>query len=110
MVKISTFKSTFVLKIDFFPALILNWILFIISLAQRAGDVFWISLNDFGSTGSWNWDSNGASLTFANWRAGEPNNLGVEQCAELTATERQWNNNNCGVLRKYVCEGFQPRS
>jgi len=76
---------------------------------QRAGDRFWISLTDAGSNGSWYWDSNGSPLSFANWRAGEPNNLGVEQCAEIRANERDWNNSNCNDANKYVCEGFLPR-
>jgi len=84
---------------------IANWPL----IGQRVVDNFWISLTDFGSTGSWYWDSNGGPLAFSNWRLTEPNNLGTEQCVEIRAADRDWNNINCNNLRKYVCEGFLPR-
>jgi len=78
-------------------------------VGQRLEDYFWISLTELGSPGVWYWDSNGAGVVFSNWRAGEPNNPGEEQCAEVRAAERDWNNNRCENLRKYVCEGFLPR-
>jgi len=80
------------------------------SLGQRASDNFWISLNDLGSTGTWYWDSNSSPTSFSNWRAGEPNYRGEEQCVEIRAKDRDWNNSNCTELKKYVCDGFLPRS
>lgn len=45
--------------------------------AFGGSDLLWIGLNDAATEGDFVW-SNGEAVTFTNWNAGEPNNLGNE--------------------------------
>ncbi|TMW49790.1 hypothetical protein DOY81_005147, partial [Sarcophaga bullata] len=66
---------------------------------------FWLGGSDLGHYGQWVWVSNGESVEhFTKWRQGEPNNVyGNEHCIELLS-DGQWNDNNCNLKRKFICE------
>lgn len=62
----------------------------------------WVSLNDIVSEGVWV-DAYGAPATFAPWNAGEPNNSGGEDCAQLTASVL-YNDLDCDAGLLSACE------
>lgn len=51
----------------------------------------WIGLFDYTGGFGWSWTS-GDPVTYTNWGAGEPNNMGAERWVEFFASG-QWNNN-----------------
>lgn len=68
---------------------------------------------DTTSEGTWVWDGSdpfwmggagGATIMnrYANWSAGEPNDDGTEDCAEMKPT-CQWNDAGCGDGQRFVC-------
>jgi len=79
-------------------------------LEDRIEDDFWISLTDLGSANSWYWDSNGGPIYFSKWGDAEPNNVGSERCVLTNAYSRDWENADCDDAKKYVCEGYLPRT
>ena len=46
----------------------------------------------------------GFTLPCISWAVGEPNNQGVEKCAELFPDRLLWNNIPCWKIRSIVCE------
>jgi hypothetical protein len=57
-----------------------------------------------GSDPFWTGGSGGAPVMnrYANWTAGEPNDDGTEDCAEMKPTG-QWNDGSCGDGQRFVC-------
>ena len=50
----------------------------------------------------------GSQVDFFNWYVGEPNNAGTgEDCAEMIADTAEWNDVDCGVVRRVTCR-YQP--
>jgi hypothetical protein len=69
-----------------------------------ASGSWWIGANDQAVEGTFRWPD-GTPLTYTNWNPGEPNDWGgAEDCGELYTAAQQWNDNNCGVGRYFVCE------
>jgi hypothetical protein len=69
----------------------------------------WIGFDDLTAEGAFTWMTS-APVLFTQWSAGEPNDNDTEDCAEMGATG-QWNDNQCGVMRRALCECdpfFQP--
>ena len=62
----------------------------------------WIGLNDVINEGSFTW-SDKSAVTFANWRAGEPNaDHKLEDCVEMN--QSKWNDLSCGTELDFVCQ------
>lgn len=61
-----------------------------------AGSAVWLGMTDSGSTYNWRIFATGATPTYYNWTAGDPNNLrpgcynGVTGCALCTGTNAYW--------------------
>ncbi len=67
----------------------------------------WIGLQDKDQNGNWSHWNSGASLEYSNWYEGEPNNdHRDEYCTELRNEywNGEWNDENCKLQRKFVCE------
>jgi hypothetical protein len=60
------------------------------TFATAIGYGNWIGLNDAASEGNFVWSS-GASVTYANWALGEPNNLGDEDFVHFWGGTDTWN-------------------
>lgn len=74
---------------------------------MQTGGITWIGFNDQTTEGSFVWTT-GQPVTYTNWASGEPNNSGGnEDCAEMRYLDFEWNDNNCGTNRTYICE-FDP--
>ncbi|XP_036306264.2 CD209 antigen-like protein C isoform X5 [Pipistrellus kuhlii] len=61
----------------------------------------WIGLSDEHSEGSWKWVDN-TSLHISFWKEGEPNNVGDEDCVELSGDG--WNDSLCNEEQFWICE------
>jgi hypothetical protein len=65
----------------------------------------WVGLNDRETEGSMRWDGGAELGTYSNWAAEQPDDFdGTEDCVELLADGRGWNDRPCTDLRVYVCE------
>ncbi|MFM7200126.1 MAG: CotH kinase family protein, partial [Myxococcota bacterium] len=71
------------------------------ALSYGQGSV-WLGANDLEEEGVWRW-ADGSPVLYTHWGAGEPNNSGEEDCAELVTTG-YWNDLPCSVGRASVCE------
>jgi hypothetical protein len=65
----------------------------------------WIGLNDLETEGEMRWGEGGALATFTDWAPNQPDDFdGSEDCVELLADGRGYNDRPCTDLRAYVCE------
>jgi hypothetical protein len=67
----------------------------------------WIGLSDEAIEGQFRWIS-GDSLEIPLWRAGEPNDIGGEDCATWSAADGRWNDLSCATPQASLCEKPQP--
>jgi hypothetical protein len=67
---------------------------------------FWIGANDRITEGTFVWAGTLSPLTFTRWRAGEPNNVGDEDCAvmESDTLTYTWDDRQCTAVQPYICE------
>jgi hypothetical protein len=65
----------------------------------------WIGAHDLNVEGTFEW-VNGSPFVFDNWRAGEPNNQGTEDCALIEGDNpaREWDDRRCSNGLPYICE------
>ncbi|XP_076126279.1 uncharacterized protein LOC143106003 [Alosa pseudoharengus] len=61
----------------------------------------WIGLNDISREGVWMWVDS-TPLINGFWYAGEPNNLGGEDCVHIYKND--WNDLPCSVEKRWICE------
>ena len=45
-------------------------------------------------------------MTYTDWHAGEPNDSGGEDCAEILWSGYQWNDCTCDTALYYICESL----
>lgn len=66
---------------------------------------WWMGLNDRASEGQFAWDG-GDAVGYTNWYAGEPNNVGNEDCGQLNRFYPNfgWNDEPCYLHLRHVCE------
>ena len=65
----------------------------------------WIGLNDRDAEGRMSWDGSGEPIAYAPWATEQPDDFdGSEDCVELLADGRGYNDRPCTDLRVYVCE------
>ncbi len=67
----------------------------------------WIGLSDEAVEGQFRWIS-GDPLEVPLWRAGEPNDIGNEDCATWAASDGRWNDLSCATPQASLCEKPQP--
>ncbi|XP_071507011.1 macrophage mannose receptor 1-like [Diadema antillarum] len=72
-------------------------------LLASSGGSHWIGVHDVNGEGDFVF-SDATPVTNPFWNAGEPNNAGVgEDCVELISSGL-WNDNDCYVIRPFICE------
>ncbi|KAJ8303421.1 hypothetical protein KUTeg_019817 [Tegillarca granosa] len=77
---------------------------FIIDTFLSHWDSIWIGFSDRDIESTHQW-SDGSIVDYTNWSPNEPNNyFGYEDCAELKAWDKQWNDNNCYKAKSFVCK------
>ncbi|MDP2308417.1 MAG: MopE-related protein [Pseudomonadota bacterium] len=66
---------------------------------------WWHGGNDRATEGAWAWDG-GATSTYTDWRAAEPNDFGGNEDCALFADDGSaaWNDKACTTTLPYVCE------
>ena len=76
------------------------------SLVPSAFPTAWLGGTDEGSEGSWSWD--GASMSYTNWRSGEPNNGSggvAENCLIIESNlGGSWDDQSCAGTKSYICQ------
>ncbi|KAL7875543.1 hypothetical protein AOLI_G00105060 [Acnodon oligacanthus] len=73
-------------------------------LNGTAGD-FWMGLKqkEKEENTCWMW-SDGSNFSYSNWKAGEPNNHGTDNCGELWREDGyRWNDAVCSKTKPFVC-------
>ncbi|KAM8828848.1 secretory phospholipase A2 receptor isoform 3-T3 [Spinachia spinachia] len=76
---------------------------------QIGTEIYWIGLTDRAVEGVWEWSDGSPFIPYLSyWTAGQPDNWGEEpgeDCGQVAGGNRgQWNDENCGVRRKYICK------
>ncbi|XP_071941160.1 alpha-N-acetylgalactosamine-specific lectin-like [Antedon mediterranea] len=68
---------------------------------------FWLGLTDSDVEGNWTWKDSGDVATYTNWKTGQPDNSGGEDCAHQSSGDPDsgtWNDWGCEQQIYYVCE------
>ncbi|XP_036022760.1 CD209 antigen-like protein C [Onychomys torridus] len=75
-----------------------------LSVISKEKGPAWLGLSDLREEGSWQWvdDSLLADSFSKYWYQGEPNNMGNEDCAEISSTG--WNDNTCSLEKFWICK------
>ncbi|XP_021339906.1 neurocan core protein-like [Mizuhopecten yessoensis] len=73
-------------------------------------DYSWIGANDRDKEGEWRWISDNSTVTFTDWKAGEPNDVGGDEDCVIMGIH--WNDDNCTKENSFICEkeGVQTQS
>ncbi|XP_069051998.1 CD209 antigen-like protein E [Lepisosteus oculatus] len=72
-------------------------------LSSKISSGYWVGLNDLDSEGRWKWvDRTPVDMSDKYWNAGEPNNVGEEDCGELT--NGKINDRMCRSAIPWICE------
>ncbi|XP_062410864.1 macrophage mannose receptor 1-like [Sardina pilchardus] len=76
---------------------------------QVGGNIYWIGLNDIAEEGVWEWTDGAVWNPIVEyWRPNQPDNWqGNEHCGQLDTSGR-WNDEGCGVRRRYICKRENP--
>lgn len=68
---------------------------------------FWIGCNDIHNEGNYSWIGTGKPVQYTDWAPNQPDNaFGGEDCGVIWrhAEVMNWNDNNCTLKCRYVCE------
>lgn len=76
---------------------------FVTNMAKTSPRYYWIGLNDIKKEGSWRWLDEQSQVTFKNWKRGDPNNRGNEDCAFITR-QYNWQDRQCRISMGSFCE------
>nr|XP_015204403.1 PREDICTED: CD209 antigen-like protein C isoform X1 [Lepisosteus oculatus] len=72
-------------------------------LSSKISSVHWLGLTDSEIENTWKWvDGTTVIMSEIYWNFGEPNNVGEEDCGELT--EGKLNDVGCGEIKRWICE------
>ncbi|XP_052815670.1 perlucin-like protein [Mya arenaria] len=79
---------------------------------------YWTSANDLEVEGRWVWGyPSDNQVTYADWHAGEPNNVWfdkrAEDCVVLwghSTYNYTWNDQPCDIAEHYICEIGEPHA
>ena len=63
----------------------------------------WIGLTDSNTEMTFEWIDD-SELLYTNWRPGEPNEAGSEDCVEIWDVTGVWNDKSCGVSNHIICQ------
>lgn len=76
-------------------------------------DHWWIGANDRKEEGKWIWEHSGNEVAYNNWRVGEPNDFGGQDCGLIWflkdgfAPMSTWDDEVCSSLKpKPICQKF----
>jgi hypothetical protein len=70
---------------------------------------FLLGLNDLAAEGQHRW-ADGTEPAFTTWYKTEPNNLGNEDCGELSGQrDANWNDIQCATPRPFLCRQLEER-
>ena len=67
----------------------------------------WIGIHEqTSSTGQFVYESDGKSISWNNWKIGQPNGVGAENCVgiQIIIDSYNWSDLNCDVISGFVCE------
>ncbi|XP_033102554.1 alpha-N-acetylgalactosamine-specific lectin-like [Anneissia japonica] len=68
---------------------------------------YWIGLSDIAEEGTYVWSDSDTVASYTNWKQGEPNNAGNEDCGHVTKSNDEillWNDTECYHTLSFVCE------
>eukprot|EP00092_Neocalanus_flemingeri_P103047 GFUD01131827.1.p1 GENE.GFUD01131827.1~~GFUD01131827.1.p1 ORF type:complete len:228 (-),score=41.75 GFUD01131827.1:15-698(-) len=63
----------------------------------------WIGANDRAVEGVWVW-TDGSAWEFTDWKEGEPNNSGGEDCGHLYYYNGKWADTSCTLVSSFLCK------
>mmetsp|Transcript_20498 Transcript_20498/g.27021 ORF Transcript_20498/g.27021 Transcript_20498/m.27021 type:complete len:517 (+) Transcript_20498:262-1812(+) len=78
---------------------------FLTELVDGVGTVSWgawIGFMDDMTEDNWYWED-GSTVSYTNWASGEPNDLGIEDCA-MIYDDGTWNDQGCNTWLHYICK------
>ncbi|XP_017538271.2 macrophage mannose receptor 1-like [Pygocentrus nattereri] len=77
----------------------------LIAVLNGTASDFWIGMN---YNTNWAW-SDGSAMSYTYWMSGEPNNIGVENCAKFSNLYAfSWNNIHCHLTLQFICYKSLP--
>ncbi|XP_060097022.1 pulmonary surfactant-associated protein D-like [Heteronotia binoei] len=74
-------------------------------VAKKNSKFAFIDINDIQTEGRFVYANGASSLSYTNWKSGEPNNYnGAEDCVIIVPENGLWNDLNCETKSLIVCE------
>lgn len=77
---------------------------YIFQQIKSTNERYWIGYNDRANESNFVWTDGYNATKYANWRKGEPNNYGNEDCVEINFKDGFWNDENCAFSFSYICQ------
>ena len=68
---------------------------------------YWLGINDKGTEGTWVYNSDGQTITWSNWKSGQPSGGSIQNCAHTSSTHHgEWYSIVCSKpsLKYFICE------
>ncbi|XP_034329440.2 SCO-spondin isoform X1 [Magallana gigas] len=72
------------------------------------GESVWMGGFDGPTEGSWAWSGGVFTWSYTNWKSGEPNNSGDEDCNMMYSSDGKWNDGKCSGSLQFMCEKNTP--
>lgn len=73
-------------------------------IKSNTNERFWIGYNDHANEKTFVWTDGYNATNYTNWRKGEPNNYGNEDCVEINFYNGFWNDEKCDNMFSYICK------